>query len=378
MKINSSNVVIAADREYYKKIESYTEQTKHNTGTGKKTTIKNYIVDEFKEDSFNLTANGGEVEYDNANQRQKTKDKEGIIYSLGSMSRSSAGMIGNFEISTVNKMLQVLLDSLTNKKSYGSFSFSTYSASSFSFAGFSLATGLTGRSGRGDDYVVEIVDTKKSVAMQESESLNVQGRGVVKTEDGRSINFSVEANMSRDFMTSASIEFTEKNLVLRDPLVINLDDMPADVSDVKFKFDIDADGTMDEISMLRGGSGFLALDRNGDGKINDGSELFGTQSGNGFEDLKEFDEDGNGWIDENDEIYDKLRVWVKDENGNDKLLTLKEADVGAIYLTSATGNYSLTDGDNNVNAVVRSTGVYLRESTGNAGTVQQLDFAAKA
>ena len=143
-----------------------------------------------------------------------------------------------------------------------------------------------------------------------------------------------------------------------------------------FQFDIDCDGKMDEISMLREGSGFLALDKNGDGKINDGSELFGTRSGNGFADLAVYDEDGNGWIDENDEIFDKLRVWSKDKDGKDVLKTLKEADVGAIYLGSTNSQFSLTDKkDNEVLGAVRSTGIYLKESTGMAGTVQQVDLA---
>ena len=69
---------------------------------------------------------------------------------------------------------------------------------------------------------------------------------------------------------------------LFDPLIVNIGSDTADVCDQTFKFDLDADGTEDEISMLGKGSGFLALDKNGDGKINDGSELFGTKSGDGF------------------------------------------------------------------------------------------------
>ena len=155
-----------------------------------------------------------------------------------------------------------------------------------------------------------------------------------------------------------------------------MDNLPAGVKDMTFQFDIDCDGKMDEVSMLREGSGFLALDKNGDGKINDGSELFGTRSGNGFADLAVYDEDGNGWIDENDEIFDKLRVWSKDKDGKDVLKTLKEADVGAIYLGSTNSQFSLTDKkDNEVLGAVRSTGIYLKESTGMAGTVQQVDLA---
>ena len=43
-------------------------------------------------------------------------------------------------------------------------------------------------------------------------------------------------------------------------------------------------------------------------------------TGDGFKDLAMYDEDGNGWIDENDEIFSKLLIWSKDENGNDEFL----------------------------------------------------------
>ena len=89
-----------------------------------------------------------------------------------------------------------------------------------------------------------------------------------------------------------------------------------ELSDQTFYFDLDADGEEEEISMLKG-SGYLALDKNEDGIINDGSELFGTGNGDGFADLARYDEDGNGWIDENDSIWSKLKIWCKDENGND-------------------------------------------------------------
>ena len=72
-------------------------------------------------------------------------------------------------------------------------------------------------------------------------------------------------------------------------------------------------------------------------------------------------------------IYDQLKVWVKDENGKDKLLSLKEANVGAICLGSSKTTFHVTDDDNNLKAKVRSSGMYLHED-GSAGSVQQVDF----
>ena len=89
----------------------------------------------------------------------------------------------------------------------------------------------------------------------------------------------------------------------------------------------------------------------------------------------EYDADGNGWIDENDPIFDKLLIWAKDENGKDELYTLKEAGVGAICLQRAATDFSLnSQKDNTQNGQIRSTGIFLYEN-GNAGTMQQLDLA---
>ena len=209
---------------------------------------------------------------------------------------------------------------------------------------------------------------------EESESTSFTTKGTVKTEDGREIDFNLNLNMSRSFMEYYEEEIDFEQLTLCDPLVINLEGNVAQVSDQTFFFDIDCDGVEDEISKLIAGSGFLALDKNGDGIINDGSELFGTQSGNGFADLAQFDSDGNGFIDENDEIFDKLKIWCMDENGQPHLYSLKEKSVGAIGLMHTGTQYSLTNENNETNAVIRSTGFFLFED-GNAGTIQHVDLA---
>ncbi len=203
---------------------------------------------------------------------------------------------------------------------------------------------------------------------EESEETKFYSEGTVKTADGRCIDFDITATMSREFNQYAKVEIDYRQAAMVDPLVINLDSNTTEVREQKFLFDIDADGELDNISLLSELSGFLALDRNEDGIINDGTELFGTKSGNGFQDLAVFDLDGNGWIDENDEIFNRLRIWTKDANGKDKLVGLGVAGVGAIYLGNVSSEFSLGA------ANIRRTGVYLKEN-GEAGTIQHVDFA---
>lgn len=244
------------------------------------------------------------------------------------------------------------------------------SMGSMSISGGAARPVSSGRGG-GQEWKIQTV-TSSFFAEHEVTEYSTQGK--VCTADGREITFGITVEMSRSFVQATEV-YTEGSYVLKDPLVINLDSNIAEVSDKKFYFDLDADGKEEEISELGSGSGYLALDKNGDGIINDGSELFGTKSGNGFADLAAYDGDGNGWIDEADEIFSQLKVWVKDENGENRLLDLKEAGVGAIFLGSADTKFSLNNAETNAtNAIIQKTGVYLREN-GTAGTVQHVDLA---
>lgn len=221
---------------------------------------------------------------------------------------------------------------------------------------------------------VRTLDYVQETAFYEQESTNFSTVGTVKTADGREIHFNVEVGMSRQFQQTFREKLNLASFTMCDPLVLNLDTDVAQLSDQKFYFDIDADGVKDEISMLDAASGYLALDKNGDGIINDGNELFGTKSGDGFADLQAYDEDGNGWIDENDAIWSKLQIWCKDENGNDKLYRLADKGVGAICLQKAATDFALKGDAGQTKGAIRSTGVFLYEN-GNVGTVQHVDVA---
>ncbi len=207
----------------------------------------------------------------------------------------------------------------------------------------------------------------------EQETTTMQTSGVVKTADGRQINFAMDVSMSRQFESRLDISVRAGDQPV-DPLVINLSGAPGTLTDQKYSFDIDSDGSAEQISFAGAGSGFLALDRNNDGKINDGGELFGPESGNGFSDLAQLDGDGNNWIDENDAIFDKLRIWTKDESGQDQLVALGQAGVGAIYLGNVSTEFAVKDAANDLQGQVRRSGMFLREN-GTAGVMQQIDLA---
>lgn len=207
----------------------------------------------------------------------------------------------------------------------------------------------------------------------ESQKMSFSSEGTVKTADGREINFSLDLSMSREFTSRKDITVKAGDALI-DPLVINFDSAAAKLTDKKFSFDIDSDGTSDQISFLTRGSGFLALDSNSDGIINNGRELFGPNTGNGFSELAQYDSDGNNWIDENDPIFDKLRIWTKDDDGTDRLFAIGEKGIGAIYLGNVDTGFILKDTANTTLGEIRKTGIFLKEN-GTAGTINHIDLA---
>jgi len=207
---------------------------------------------------------------------------------------------------------------------------------------------------------------------EEHESLSFSTMGHIETDTG-SLDINLNFSMSRSFIIENQIDIYSPF----DPLVINLDGSMPNLSTDTFSFDLDNDGKEDQISKLGSGSGFLALDKNNDGKINQGSELFGTLTGNGFGELSAYDEDANSWIDENDSIFDSLQVWLKNEDTNEReLFALGEVGIGAIYLNAQESQFTYKTQTNQTLGEMKNSGIFLYED-GRVGNISQIDFASR-
>jgi hypothetical protein len=207
---------------------------------------------------------------------------------------------------------------------------------------------------------------------QEYESLDFSTKGCINTDKGK-LDIDINFSMSRSFVIENHIDIFSSF----DPLVINLDGDIPELSEDSFSFDLDNDGESDQISKLGSRNGFLALDKNGDGIVNQGSELFGTLSGNGFDELSAYDKDANNWIDENDSIFDKLQIWLKNEDSNEKeLVGLGEVGIGAIFLGSSESEYRYKTSMNQTLGEMKSCGIFLNED-GSCGNISQIDFASR-
>lgn len=204
------------------------------------------------------------------------------------------------------------------------------------------------------------------------ETVKFQAQGLIRTEDGREIKLDLNFHSQREESAYYYEEGTKIEKKLLDPLVLNVKDAPQGLSNVRIDFDLDCDGVMENISFAGEGTGFLHLDKNNDGIVNDGSELFGAKTGDGFKELSNYDGDKNGWIDENDAIFSKLKLWMLDKKGELSLVNLKEIGVGAIYLGRVNSQISLFD-NREYRGRLKKSGIFLREN-GTSGMVSQIDL----
>ena len=165
----------------------------------------------------------------------------------------------------------------------------------------------------------------------------------LRTGDGFEIK-SADAIVNYAINTYLSVSSAQRLRV--DPLIIDLDKNGFELTDVEngVHFDMDRNGIDEKTGWITGADAFLALDRNGDGIINDSGELFGDRTylknGNyansGFQALAEYDDDLNGIINAHDEVYNRLLLWQDKNNDGisteDELMSLSNAGISAINL----------------------------------------------
>ncbi|MCD8349361.1 MAG: hypothetical protein LUC93_01950 [Planctomycetaceae bacterium] len=180
--------------------------------------------------------------------------------------------------------------------------------------------------------------------------------------------------------------------VIVDPLVLDLkgDGINLKGHEEGVEFDMNGDGQKTNMGFIQGDDAFLFVDEYGDGMVRDGKQLFGNVDGyaNGFEKLASYDDNGDGVIDENDAIWDKLRVWV--ETTEDGICeaneTMSLTDAGITSINVGYQNVREDDGKGNligqVGSFTRADGtegmaadVWLQEgrSQAQSGTPADMD-----
>lgn len=218
----------------------------------------------------------------------------------------------------------------------------------------------------------EGMELRNEYHLVDSEYSALHFSGSIMREDGSEITLDFSHSMQRHFETHESLSI-RTGAVPIDPLSLDLDGSGIHFNEQQSThFDLTADGNKEEFASLSSGSAYLALDRNNNGRIDNGHELFGPQSGNGFAELARFDEDHNNIIDENDAIWHKLQV----TNLYGFQSSIADSSIGAIFLDAIASPFTHRSSDNSQDlARVRASSFYLRED-GSAGLVQHIDLVA--
>lgn len=201
----------------------------------------------------------------------------------------------------------------------------------------------------------------------EAESSSFSAQGTVTLATGEKIEFSLQLNLNRELTQVNTVTFNTGKST--DPIAVNLDGLGVRLNPSRRQFDLNSDGMDETIATLAEGSAWLAIDANANGFVDNGTELFGPKSGNGFSELAALDEDHNGWIDEADAAYHDLGLW----NG-EAITSLHDAGIGALAVSSIATPFALKEGAETLGDI-RSASVYLREN-GAPGILQQVDLKA--
>ncbi len=216
------------------------------------------------------------------------------------------------------------------------------------------------------------LDYQRTETSLEQEATGFHASGSVTTSDGKQIDVGLDLQLYRQVAQSSTVRLTAGDAVVKDPLVLSFGVAPS-LSGGTVGLDLDGDGVTDKVPFVGAGSAFLALDRNGNGIVDGGGELFGPSSGDGFGELAGYDADGNGWIDSADPVFSQLRLW---QDPSRPLSTLADGGVGAIGVTAVATPFTLAgpgQGETQTAGVLRSSGIWLGED-GSVGSVHQVDL----
>ena len=167
----------------------------------------------------------------------------------------------------------------------------------------------------------------------------------------------------------------------RDPLALDLDGDGIETrgADGKIVFDHNNDGVKTGTGWLRPDDGWLVLDRNSNGTIDNGGELFGvdtvksdgTKATDGFDALSDLDSNDDGVFDAKDTRFADVRVW-RDLNQDgvsqsNELSTLAANNIRSINLSKTTATTNLGNGN-----AQTATATYTRtdDTTGTAANLE--------
>jgi Ca2+-binding RTX toxin-like protein len=169
----------------------------------------------------------------------------------------------------------------------------------------------------------------------------------------------------------------------RDPIILDLNDNGLETVGLtaNIHFDHDGDGVLTRTGWVGKDDALLVWDRNANGRIDTGAELFGdftllpngTLAPNGFAALAALDSNGDGVIDASDPLFAELKLWRDTDQdgatGAGELISLADAGIVSLNLANALKNQRLANG----NTLARA-GSFTR-ADGSSSAMGEFHFA---
>ncbi|CAM3158632.1 Complete genome; segment 14/17 [Xenorhabdus nematophila ATCC 19061] len=189
----------------------------------------------------------------------------------------------------------------------------------------------------------------------------------------------LDPNAVKEIIEQQIDEFENKET----PLVIDLtgDGINTIAENRNIFFDHDNDGIIESSGWIDPNSAFLVWDKNKDGKINNGNELFGnnsilkngTNADNGFAALADLDDNNDGVFDQNDSLWNSLELWI---DYNRDAIT----DSGELHKLSESGISSINlaykeNGFKDINGNVHGLESTVNWNNGNVTKIVDVYFA---
>lgn len=196
-----------------------------------------------------------------------------------------------------------------------------------------------------------------------------QSISVNVSQDAQGFSFSL--SQTESFQLNMS--FTSEAEKPKDPLILDLDG-----SDFSFNseqtvlFDLDANGQLDRFDSLNGSKAYLAFDKNHNGVIDNGLELFGDAGGasDGFADLAEYDDNQDGQINADDALFKNLLLLNFNPDQSQTLRTLSSESIISLSLKTRTESRDYQD-----NQLILSAD--FEKADGSKGTVADFLLASR-
>jgi len=224
----------------------------------------------------------------------------------------------------------------------------------------------------------------------EQQQLNfaMQGEFII---DNKKVDLNYQLNLQASYSSMRSITTTAA--ALKDPLIIQFGARSIGHITDYAQFDINNDNKQNDLPIFSGDVGYLVFDKNNNNRVDNGGELFGPTTNNGFSELAQLDSNNNGFFDNQDDKFSQVYIWQPKQaktNNNEQslgeqpntqankqnLVSLSQAGIKAISLNAIATQFNFRDqsksGNGAINAQLTQTSFAITENNQALG-VHQID-----